>query len=197
MLATEVDVCNHALSMLGESRITSLEDNTERARICNVIYDETRDELLADFEWPFAVDRRALAAVSETNLTPFEYKYALPSDYLMLLDILDDDTYDVLENYKLKTLEYKIEGNKLLIDLSPCYVRYIKRVTTPNLYPESFTSALVYSIAAKIAPRLSQNFGLAQQMGQMAMGALLKAKADLTKTSIPRPTRYATWSETN
>lgn len=197
MLATEVEVCNHALSMLGESRITSLEDNTERARICNVVYDETRDELLADFEWPFAIGRRALAAVSEENLTKYEYRYMLPSDYLMLLDILDDQTYETLENYKLKTLDYKIESGRLLTDLSPCYVRYIKQITTPNLYPESFASALVYSIAAKIAPRLSQNFQLAQQMGQMAAGALMKAKADLTKTSIPRPTRYATWSETN
>jgi len=197
MLATEVEVCNHALTMLGESRISSLEDANERARVCSVVYDQTRDELLSDFEWPFAIERRSLAAVSETNITEFDYKYALPSDYLKLLDILDDETYAIHRNYKLATLEYRIEGNRLLIDLSPCYIRYIKRVTAPNLYPESFSSAFVYSIAAKIAPRLSQNFGLAQQMAQMAAGALLKAKADLTQTSVPRPTRYGTWSETN
>lgn len=197
MIATEVEMCNHALSYLGESRISSLEESNERARICNLLYDQTRDELLADFEWPFAVSRRALSAVEEENLTEFEYRYALPSDYLRMLDVLDDEIYDIQINYRRVLIDYRIEDNRLMTDLSPCYVRYIKRVTLPNLYPESFAQAMALTLAAKVAPRLSQNFALAQSMAQLSAGAILKAKAELTQMAHPRPTRFATWSEVN
>lgn len=197
MITTEVELCNHALSYLGESRIASLEDSNERARICNLLYDQTRDELLVDGEWPFAIGRRALAAATEENLTKYEYRYMLPSDYLKLLDVLDDSTYDEVQNHKLVTVEYKIEAGRLLTDLTPCYVRYIKRITKTNLFPEMFAQAFALSLAAKVCPRLSQNFGLAAQVAQAAFGAVIKAKAELIQTSVPRPTRYATWSEVN
>ncbi|RKX94620.1 MAG: hypothetical protein DRZ90_11640 [Spirochaetes bacterium] len=197
MIATKVELCNHALSYLGESRISSLEEGNERARICSLLYGQTRDELLSDFEWPFAIQRRALAAVSEDNPTKYEYRYALPADYLMIIDLLDSDTFTELTNWRTKQYDFDIENDRLMTDLSPCYIKYVYSLDLPNKYPASFDQAFILSLAAKIAPRLSQNFTLAGQMAQYAAGAVLKAKAELKKASVPRPTRKALYSEVN
>jgi hypothetical protein len=217
-VATEVELCNHALSLIGESRISSLTEANERARICNLLYDQTRDELLASFEWPFAVERRALSAVDEENLTQWGYSYSLPPDYLKMLDVLDDESYrrvmstgyglgghvsstDMFYlNRRVATHEepfYRIQGNRLYTDFSPCYVRYIARVENPVLFPELFVTALAASLAAKVAPRLSQNFQLAQTMMQYAGAAIVTAKAELTKDAQPRPRKRNLWSEYN
>ncbi len=181
MVSTEVELCNQALSHLGESRITDLTEANERARLCNALYDGTRDELLAMFEWPFAIERVALASVSETNLTHYEYRYALPNDFLLLLDALDDENYNVIA-----LADYRIEGNRLLCDYSPLYIRYIKRITIPGLMPEAFVLALSLALAAKLAPRLSQNFNLAMQMSTASANALLRAKSELMMAAKPR-----------
>ncbi len=217
-VATEVELCNHALSLIGESRISDLTEANERARICNLLYDQTRDELLASFEWPFAVERKALSAADEENLTPYEYPYVLPPDYLKMLDVLDDQSYrrvmasgyglgGHVSNMDMFYLSrnvgthevpfYRIEGNRLYTDFSPCYVRYIKRVTNPVDFPELFVTTFVASLAAKVAPRLSQNFQLAQSMADYAYRAMTTAKSELMKTSKPRPTRNNLWSEYN
>lgn len=197
MVSSKVELCNHALSYLGESRISSLDDANERARICNALYGQTRDELLADFEWPFAISRRALSSVEEENLTEFDYRYALPADYLRLLDVLDSKTYQEKENYRVKQFDYAIEGNRLLTDLTPCYVKYIRRIEEPNTYPEAFVQAFALTLAAKVSPRLSQNMSLTAQMAQASAGAILLAKTQLTQVSMPKPTRTAMWSEVN
>ena len=37
-MATEVSICSNALRKLGDDPITSLADNTERARLCKILY---------------------------------------------------------------------------------------------------------------------------------------------------------------
>ena len=203
MVSTDVELCNHALSYIGESRISALTESNERARICNLLYSQTRDELLAMYQWPFAVGRVSLAAVSEENLTRYLFRYALPSDYLRLLDLVDPDTGKVMGGvrqepyppgdsvetwpYSRNGVRYQIEGNRLGTDESPCIIRYVKRVETPGLFPELFVSAFIPSLAAKIAPRLSQNNQLAGQMLALAQNAILRAKSELNMTALTRP----------
>ena len=197
MVSSKVELCNHALSYLGESRIASLEEETERARICNLLYGQTRDELLADFEWPFAIKRRALSSVTEENNTKYDYRYALPADYLTLIDVLDSESFKEKTNWRVRQYDYDIEGDRLLTNLSPCYIKYVYRLDSPNKYPALFDQAFALSLAAKIAPRLSQNFQLTAQIAQYAGISVMKAKAELKRTSVPKPTRKAMFSEVN
>ena len=56
-MATEVSICSNALRRLGDSPITSLTDNTERARLCNGFYEDARDAVLRSHPWNFAITR--------------------------------------------------------------------------------------------------------------------------------------------
>ena len=45
-MASEVGICSNALRKLGDDPITSLTDDTERARLCNAFYTDARDAVL-------------------------------------------------------------------------------------------------------------------------------------------------------
>lgn len=57
-MATEVEICNMAFFELGESQITALSDMTG----LEAVLDNTRDELLGLYPWPFAMKRTRLTA---------------------------------------------------------------------------------------------------------------------------------------
>lgn len=184
MVSTVVELCNHALQQLGADRIASLTEANERARVCNLMYEQTRDSVLAAFAWPFATTRIACAAVDDTNLTEYDYQHQLPSDYVKLVDILDDESYK-----KINGADFFIEGDRIYSDYSPLYIRYVKRIEDPTKFPELFVDCLAMTLAAKIAPRLTQNTQLALTASQLAGNALAIAKAELKKDSLPRPKR--------
>jgi len=211
MVSTDVELCNHALSLLGESRIENLEQDNERARICNLFYAQTRDSLLSMYQWPFAVKRVSLAMVDEENLTAYQHRYALPNDYLKMIDMIAPNGYSVLGGGRYEPytntadtwntanvgVRYQIEGNRLLTDMSPCIIRYTARVVVPGRFPELFVDTLVPAIAAKIAPRLSQNFELANQLSMLSSNAFLRATAELNQDALTRPPRQVNISEIN
>ena len=59
---SEVRVVNRALVLLGTAqRITSLDDGTPLAQAALDLFEDVRDEVLADHPWNFAVRRAALA----------------------------------------------------------------------------------------------------------------------------------------
>lgn len=216
MVTSEVELCNHALSLLGESRIADFTEATEKARLCSLFYDQTRDELLADYEWPFAMHRKALSAVDEENLTAWDYAYALPNDLITMYDVLDEINYHrvITVGYGLQDYDidmrmnsrrianpinseafYSVESDRLYTNFSPCYVRYVRRLTTVTKFPEPFVSALALAIAAKLAPRLTQNMNMAQSFASLAQNALVVAKSKVNTASRPRAPVNTLWTE--
>ncbi len=61
-MTSVVQICNIALSNLGEAKIAALTDENERARQCNLRYEDCRDAVLRSHPWNAAVTRAALAA---------------------------------------------------------------------------------------------------------------------------------------
>jgi len=51
-----INVCNQALSLVGaDGNISSLSEDTQNARICNLWFNDSRDYLLTSFPWKFAL----------------------------------------------------------------------------------------------------------------------------------------------
>ena len=59
-MATEVSICSNALRQLGDDPITSLTDDTERARLCNALYPDARDSVLRSHPFNFSITRASL-----------------------------------------------------------------------------------------------------------------------------------------
>lgn len=141
-------ICNLALAQLGQSQIMSLEDASQSARFCKRFYDQTRDEVLRSHPWNFAGKRLTLSRLSDNPLFGWAFQYQLPEDFLRLLQL---NAYSATEALKL----YEIEGNRLLTNEGVAQVRYVSRVTDPNLFDALFVEALATKIASKLAQPLT------------------------------------------
>lgn len=55
-MASEIEICNIALSRIGNSRsINSMTEASKEANQCSLHYEQCRDAVLSDFPWNFAV----------------------------------------------------------------------------------------------------------------------------------------------
>jgi len=172
MVATVVEICNIALARLGDSRISDIDANEEKARLCKLFYDQTRDEVLREHTWSFASARAALAPLAGDNITGFDYRYQLPTDCLYVRTLIDAEG----ESYADITNEYQIEGRELHTDVTPCAIRYTKKVSDPGQYDSQFVEAFALKLASKIALKLSGKQQLENSMLQQYLIVLQNAK---------------------
>jgi hypothetical protein len=171
-MSTVVEIANLALTLLGESRIMALTDNSKPAREINAVVDQTRDALLAGYNWSFAKTRAQLPA--STDVPAFEYarKFPLPVDCLRLTFVSDYYVGLDLTDYRGGPTElFTIEGRDILTNEgAPLNVKYIKRITDSTNFSANFS----YSFAAKLAEALAET--LTQSDTKRARAAEMFAK---------------------
>ena len=155
-MASEVDICNIALTAVGSQRISSLTQNTDTAKACNDVYETIRDALLRSHFWRFAGARAELEQNATDPICEYDYQYHLPNDYLRDRELYQNDS------------EYIIEGGQLLTntdnDAESLYLIYTKRVINTGLFDPYFAMALAYKIAAHLALSLKENRKLKETM---------------------------------
>lgn len=145
-MTSVVDVCNKALDKLGQLPITSLDDGTKPANLCNRNWEIVRDQVLRSHPWNFAVRRTVLAPNNEAPAWGFQYKSNLPSDCLRVIEIRD-----------LSTGEYQIEGRSILSNELALYLRYVARVTDPVQYDALFIDAVATRLALEMCEAITQS----------------------------------------
>lgn len=160
-----VDISNKALDKLGQGPITSLEDGTKSANLCNRNWTIIRDQVLRDHPWNFAVKRSILAADTTAPAWGFTYQFPLPSDCLRLLEVRD-----------LSTGEYQVEANQILADESALYVRYIRQVTDPNEYDALFVDTVATRLAFELCEALTQSNTKKEMLWQEYEDSLNRAR---------------------
>lgn len=105
-MASEVSICNRALQSIGtRTQISSLTESSVEARNCNLIYADTRDEVLAMAHWNFAKKTEYLSVLKQAPGTPggvasatqwsptlpappWLYEYAVPTDCISMRQII-------------------------------------------------------------------------------------------------------------
>lgn len=149
-MASDTEIANRALQMLGAKRITSLTQDHKNARAMNVAFVPVREALLRGYAWAFAIKRAQLAA--STTAPPFgpARAYPLPADFLRLIHP------DLETNYN--SLDWKIEGREILTDdTAPLEIRYIYRVEDPNTMDPLFREAFSAKLAAELCEEITQS----------------------------------------
>lgn len=147
-MASKVQICNIALSRLGANRITSLTDNTEEARICNVLYNDIAEEVMAEGSWSSTINRAALNVTTNTPSYGYTKEYQLPTNppFLRILEINDT---------KPGETDYRIEGDKLLCDVSGIKIKYIGNITDTQSYDVFLKRAITSRLTAELAYTLT------------------------------------------
>lgn len=96
MAASDVEICNSALSKLGAEEITALTDNTRRAKLCNRQYDKIRKKLLRSYFWGFARKRAYLPQVTDASTTVNSGTDTFTSGSTLNMDTGDIVTIDLV-----------------------------------------------------------------------------------------------------
>lgn len=160
-MASEVEIANVALTLLGESRIASIDDDVKAAREVKAIFDINRDALLAGYSWSFATARAQLPALAAAPDFGYSYQYQLPQDPLCLRIIQVNDVFpglDLVDYRGASTEEFQIEGRYLLTDwTAPLKLRYIRQVVDTAIWSPNFVKAFAAYLAADLAEPLTQS----------------------------------------
>lgn len=166
-MASQVAICNLALTTLGADRITALSDNSENARRLTAIYDYCVEDVLRAHPWNFAITRQQLALLTSTPTFGYELEYQLPGNCLRVIEVNDGTNL---------ITDFKIEGRKLLTDEDTVYVKYIGNVSDPNQFTSQFIFVLASRLAAEIAYAVTNNKATAEQMLELYQQRLQQAK---------------------
>jgi len=148
-MAGKLDICNIAISRIGQTQITSLSEDDKKARLCNVFFDHVRDALLQDQWWSFATKRQTLALLTETPDSGFDYYYQIPTDCIEPRYLVDE------------TILYEIEGDKVATDSTDdIELVYTFRETDTTKFSSQFRDLLSYKLALELVLPITKDMDM-------------------------------------
>ena len=157
-------ICNIALTRLGHSQITDIDTDVSKAGdLCRLHYEGTRDSLLRDHPWNFAVKRVTLALSTTTPVFEFTYQHALPTDYLKIVRTSweangwSNKDEASREFWDQPSIPYRIEAGFLLCDEETAKIEYIAKITDTAKFDALFSDVLAQRLAAELAMPLTDN----------------------------------------
>ena len=186
MATSVIEICNNALLDLGEDVIMSLGDDSKAAGLCNHRWPAMRDAVLRAHPWNCAMAQAELAAGTVAPLWKWEYRYALPSDFLRIIQVVGQDGEEIRD--------WEIQGNIILCDEeAPIFVSYVRCETDPGKYDALLAEALSARLAAALAYPLSGSTALAQAHWEIYRMKLTEARGVDAREGVPESVSPTTW----
>lgn len=172
---SELAVVNEALVRLGVPPVGALSElNAQGISAANLL-ETTRQELIADHPWSFALREKALSELSlsdaDTRLIDYEHIYQLPSDMLRIIGLRSRDAY-------------RLSADQLYTNASDAELVYLLDVGV-SYWPPHFRRALVFSLAAAMALPITDSTNRADLYYRRAGEALRRARA-VDSQQVPR-----------
>jgi len=167
MAIVKLDICNLALSHIGQDAITQADldgDLNESARHLNTNFDFSRDFVLRAKGWRFASVKEALVA-TEDEVSNWDYVYTYPAKCLRINKLFYDTESKDPVPIEFEVVYLPSEDKKVIATgYDDAYIDYNYQVTDPDLFDASFITALAYLLAAKIAKPLTGDNDTAKLM---------------------------------
>lgn len=192
-MTSVVGICNMALGNIGITQtIENIDDNNERARVCKLYYEATRDQVIRAMSPNFAQAFVALAVVTGDPPPGWAYQYRYPTDCLYARQITDVNGSRILALSctngtmnetvpQVPSIPYTVmsdpsgSGRIIATDQEDAVLWYVRRVTDPNSFDPEFVMALAWALAANIAIPMKVNANVAQFAATQARSMLGEA----------------------
>ena len=174
-MASAVDICNLALSHLGDTATVSSIDPPEgsaQAEHCQRFYPLARNSLLEMHNWGFATKRAKMALIGTNTVSQWMYTYVQPIDAVNLLAVYTADAPDDFsEPFPMAytqsgvvntgqglytpqpfTSESLVDGTPIIYtDVENAVLRYTAIVTDTTKYSPLFIDCLSWLLASYLA----------------------------------------------
>ena len=169
-MASEVEICNIALSNIRGGSINSLDEGSLQAQQCKLKYFILRDRCLTEMSWGFNRKITALAVLT-TEIFNWAYAYQYPADCLKITRLVgaheelanaDADVVSRLLDSQLLPLRdlrnqtpyevFNFSNNKVIgTNEADLRIDYAVKVTDPNLFTPDFIMALSHLLSSELA----------------------------------------------
>jgi len=184
-MISKINICNMALAQLGQSPITSLEQENEKARRLKLFYAPVRDEVLRTHNWAFARVQEALALLEEEPDAQDRFVYKYPAEALFIRRVFDEARSRMpFEEYYRTDLHSRV----LLVPAGQAYADYTCRITDENLFDTAFIKSFSLALACDLAVALTADSQLAAQLLQkytLSLEEARRSNASETFATVP------------
>lgn len=181
-MASQTEICNLTLTLLGELPITDITQDTKPARELNKLWNLRRDSCLRARLWKFAMTRTSLPASATTPAWGFSYYYDFPSDALRIVQVNDTFVGYDQSNYRTgETAEFAIEGRRIATDIAaPLKIRYVFRESDTTRWDACFVSYF----AADLAEHACEAITGSSSKRADAVGAKVEALREAVRANV-------------
>ncbi len=166
-MATLTELCNMVLLDCGAQPLDSaITDSTERARALNTAWPRVRRTVLRLHCWNPPTQEAQLDAHATAPLWGFATKYALPADYLRMLEVDTDEPW-------------RIQGAFLFTDATgdDLGIRYVYDEDDPTTYDSTLLETMVLFLAYRVMNRVAADKGMRDRIEKEMTTFLATAKS--------------------
>lgn len=191
-MASQVDICNLALSHLGDdATVTSIDppEGSTQAEFCKRYLPIAIDNALSVHHWSFSTIRDTPPQL-DSGFAQWLYAYAVPANTITVISVMHKDATDdyatPFRNEGMGIYTPQPFSKESLPDGSPvvytnqaeALIRYTIRVDDPTRYSPLFTTAVSYLLASYLAgPMIKGKEGQAMAKQTMQMYGLFIRQA--------------------
>lgn len=181
-MSVDTDICNSALIKLGSERITNLNEDNKRARLCLEQYPKIKNRVLRGHNWTCAIKRQLLPKLTETLAFGEQNVFQKPLDCLRIASINSE-------------YPYKMEGDKILSDVVELQLSYISSETPEELFDVCLREALACALAADLCYAINQSTNMKQALLQEYEYWIGEARSFNSMEITPDNYDFDTWGD--
>jgi len=163
---TGVTICSDALLMLGAKAISSFNEGTDEASVCDRLYPDIRDSTLVMYPWSFNTKKIQLARLLTAPNSVWRYAYQLPGDRLANPRAV----YNSSSIGSPVQKDWEIQGDQLLTNLTAVYIDYQYELQE-FAFPKYFVQLLKYMMAWHLAEPITEQREKAIYWQQISVGS--------------------------
>jgi len=193
-MASQVQIAKLALQHIGDRYdISDLTEESTEAEQINLVFDDTRDEMLRRYPWRFAkkyISPSTLSGITVPGLWDFAYQY--PPDAVKIRGITNPLGIDV-EPIDFEVALLQDDTKVLLTDQDDAEFFYTSRVTDTTRFDPEFTMAFSFLLAARVAMSLTGSLDIKSALDQEVLRIVSHAADTDSSEGRNRDAPEASW----
>ena len=169
--ATDIEVAQKAMVLVGIEPLTSFTEQTDQALVANTIFEDVVTDCLSSHNWNFATGQKQMSRLTSTPVDRWDAAYAIPTEpqAIQVLTVTIDDIpqrYDIYE----RSIFINADVNDAVV------LNYIFRPET-QFWPPHFTMWVIFRLASMFALSVTRKADVASSYSSLAENQFRKAKA--------------------
>jgi len=176
-MSTAIEIFNQAMLKIGADRITAAGLDPEaqaEAALAATIYPTEKRALLRMYPWNCAIKRQTLAQLADKPPNQFAYAYALPDDYIRLLEVRTGD-WTMYNRNGDGVRTYELEGKKVLTNETGVIAKYVADIDESE-FDAHLEELLVAKLAFESIYAIGQSSSAHSTFGAIYEGKLNEAR---------------------